>query len=82
MHKYRVRFNGLRIIPKVDISQKAKGVIMPNPRDTIFYMKTNILQDFHICITLPLMQRTSENTFLEHWGSKLFKFYRGRTQRW
>ena len=34
---------------KVGISQKVKGVIMPNLRDTIFYMKTNVLQDFHIC---------------------------------
>ena len=23
-------------------------------RDAIFYMKTNVLQDFHICISVPL----------------------------
>ena len=27
---------------------------MRNLRDTIFYMKTNVLQDFHICISVPL----------------------------
>ena len=39
---------------KVQISQKVKGVIMCNQRDIIFYMKTNVLQDFYICISLPL----------------------------
>ena len=39
---------------KVKISQKVKGVIMCNQRDIIFYMKTNVLQDFYICISLPL----------------------------
>ena len=41
-------------ISKVRISQKVKGVIMRNLRGTIFYMKTNVLQDFHICISVPL----------------------------
>ena len=36
------------------MSQKVEGVIMRNLRDTIFYMKTNVLQDFHICISVPL----------------------------
>ena len=36
------------------ISQKLKGVIMHNLCDTIFYMKMNVLQDFHICIGLTL----------------------------
>ena len=27
---------------------------MRNLRGTIFYMKTNVLQDFHICISVPL----------------------------
>ena len=27
---------------------------MRNLRDTFFYMKTNVLQNFHICISLPL----------------------------
>ena len=42
-------------IPKVRISQKMKGVIMRNLRDTIFYMKMNVLQDFRICISVRLM---------------------------
>ena len=29
------------------ISEKMKGVIMRNLRDTVFYVKTNVLQDFH-----------------------------------
>ena len=36
------------------ISQEVKGVIMRNMRGTIFYLKTNVLQDFHICMTVPL----------------------------
>ena len=36
------------------ISQKVKGVTMSNLHDTIFCLKTNILQDFHICISVPL----------------------------
>ena len=39
---------------KVRMSQKVKGVIMRNLRDTVFYMKTNVLQYFHICIRVPL----------------------------
>ena len=39
---------------KCSLSQKVKGVIMRNLRDTIFYMKTNVLQYFHICISVPL----------------------------
>ena len=35
-------------ISKVHISQKVKGVTMRNLRGTIFHMKTNVLQDFHI----------------------------------
>ena len=26
---------------------------MRNLRDTVFYMKTNVLQDFDICISVP-----------------------------
>ena len=37
------------------ISQKVKGVIMCNLRGTIFYMKTILLQNFHICIGVPLI---------------------------
>ena len=40
----------------VRIFQKVKGVTMRNLRDTIFYMKANVLQDFHICMSVPLME--------------------------
>ena len=43
------------------ISQKAKSVIMRNLLCSIFYMKTNVLQDFHICISVP-SKREEENT--------------------
>ena len=39
---------------KMRISQKGKGVIMRNLHDTNFYMKINVLQYFHICISVPL----------------------------
>ena len=35
------------------ISQKVKGVVIRNLRDTVFYKKLNILHDFHICISAP-----------------------------
>ena len=35
------------------ISHKVKSVIMRNLRD-LLYMKTNVLQDFNICISVPL----------------------------
>ena len=38
------------------ISQEVKGVIMRNLCGTIFYIKTNVLQDFHICMSVPLSQ--------------------------
>ena len=41
-------------ISKVRISQKVKGVTMRNLRDNIFHMKANVLQNFHICISVPL----------------------------
>ena len=44
------------LISKVFISQRVKGVIMRNLRVTVFYMKTNVLQSFHICISVPLKQ--------------------------
>ena len=42
-------------ISKERISQKVKGVILRNLCDTIFCMRTNVLQDFHICISVPLI---------------------------
>ena len=36
------------------MSQKNNSVIIRNLRYTIFYMKANILQDFHICRSVPL----------------------------
>ena len=43
------------IVSKVCISQKVKGDIMRNQRDTIFYTNTSALQDFHVCISVPLI---------------------------
>ena len=37
-------------------SQKVKGVTMRNLRGTILYMEANVLQDIHICISVPLIQ--------------------------
>ena len=34
---------------------------MRNLRDTVFYVKTNVLQDFHICISVPLKKRPPPN---------------------
>ena len=39
---------------KVRIYQKVKCAIMRNLRGAIFCMKTNVLQDFYICIRVPL----------------------------
>ena len=36
------------------MSQKVNGVMTRNLRYTLFYMKANILQDFHIDISVPL----------------------------
>ena len=36
------------------MSQKLKGVTMSNLSDTVFYMETNLLQNFYICISVPL----------------------------
>ena len=40
--------------------KKVKGVIMRNLNNVIFYVKTNVLQDFHICIIVPLNYRQEE----------------------
>ena len=36
------------------MSQKLKDVTMSNLSDTVFYMETNLLQNFYICISVPL----------------------------
>ena len=36
------------------ISECVKGVIMCNLRITVFYMKANVLHNFHICISVPI----------------------------
>ena len=41
-------------ISRVRISQKVIVGIMYNVRDAIFYMKTNVLQDFHVWISIPV----------------------------
>ena len=40
-------------ISKVCISQRVKVVIMRNLCDTVFYIKMNVLQNFHVCISVP-----------------------------
>ena len=35
--------------------QKVKRVIMRNLCDTIFYINTSVLQNFHICMSVPLI---------------------------
>ena len=34
-----------------------KRVIMRNLRGTIFYIKTNVLQDFRFCMSVPLKEK-------------------------
>ena len=42
-------------ISKVRKSQKVKGATMLDLQGTIFYLKTNLLQDFHTCTSVPLI---------------------------
>ena len=37
------------------ISQEVKGIIMRNLCGTIFYIKANVLQNFHICMSVLLI---------------------------
>ena len=41
---------------------------MRNLRGTTFYMKTNVLEDFHICISVPLSANPIK------WSSTLKQF--------
>ena len=36
------------------MSQTVKGFIMQNLCDIVFYMNVNVLQNFHICNSVPL----------------------------
>ena len=45
-------------ISKVSITQKVNGIFMQNLRYTIFQMKANILQDFHICISVLVSKKS------------------------
>ena len=52
-------------------------------RDTIFYMKTNVLQDFHICISVPLNRltfigKTFKNQISVTNAAKIISFFRLR----
>ena len=52
-------------------------------RDTIFYMKTNVLQDFHICISVPLNRltfigKTFKNQISVTNATKIISFFRLR----
>ena len=49
------------------IFQKKTRVIMRNLCDTIFCMRTNVLQDFHICISVPLRgEKIKQKSLQEH----------------
>ena len=52
------------------ISQEVKGVIMRNLCGTIFYIKTNVLQDFRICMSVPLSNiwNSIHKKVKQHWG--------------
>ena len=41
---------------KVRISQRVKDIIMCNLRDTVFNIKTNVLQNFHLSFSVPLIE--------------------------
>ena len=57
----------------MSISQKVKDVTMRNLRDTIFYMKMNALQDFHTCISVPLIGlRARQHKKYSRWVDKIF----------
>ena len=60
----------------MSISQKVKDVTMRNLRDTIFYMKMNALQDFHTCISVPLIGlRARQHKKYSRWVDKIYFFY-------
>ena len=46
---------------------------MRNLHDIIFYMKTSVLQDFHICIIVPL---TKLSVTRDPFDSDIFSFIR------
>ena len=60
------------------VVSKVKVVIMHNLRGTIFYMKINVLQDFHIFISVPLKLHVSfftmQKKYISNIPTKLFKF--------
>ena len=66
-HTFRIR--------KKHISQRVKGVIMCNLCDTIFYTKMNIWQEFHICISVPLIYLVTQ-------GSDYIWIYLNNSQIW
>ena len=41
-------------ISRVRISEKVNSIILRNLRCNFFYMKTKILVDFYICVSVPL----------------------------
>ena len=45
---------------KLRIFQEMKGVIMRNLCGTVFNIKTNVLQDFRICMSVPLNLKKTE----------------------
>ena len=41
---------------KVRISQRLKDIKMRNLRDTVLNIKTNVLQNFHLSFSVPLIE--------------------------
>ena len=58
-------------VSPVRISQKAKGAMMRSLRHIIFYVKTKILTDFHICISVPLTDKYLLNYAMNSFDKKM-----------
>ena len=60
----------------VHISQKVKGVLMWNLQHNYLYMKTKILTDFDICISVPLrLCFWLQNDFFPLWNDKITRTF-------
>ena len=61
---------------KVRIFQKVNDVIMRNLCDTIFYLKTNVLQDFHICMSVPTLTYNLERISITWFNIRFLNYIR------
>ena len=52
--------------------QKVKRVTMRNLCDTIFCINTSVLQNFHICMSVPLIKQESNKPTPTTWGFSLY----------